>query len=112
MGLRISLLLHCVLLLLCLGCAHHRPVAVVAPVDDEVSEGRDFVLAVAKKMPLWDADAISEYEQMEIATVKADIVMAQEAEDAGAFLEDVVLLQHDWDALLALDEILKKESLI
>ena len=112
MGLRLSLLLHCVLLLLCLGCAHHQPVAVAAPVDDEVSEGKDFVLAVAKKMPLWDADAISEYEQIEIATVKADIAMAEEEEKPGAFMEDVALLQHDWDALLALDEILKKESVI
>src|ERR1700679_4380035 len=112
MWLRVSLLPHCILLLRCLGCAHHRPVAVVAPVDDEVSEGRDFVLAVAKKMPLWDADAISEYEQMEIATVKADIAMAEEEEEPGAFMEDVALLQHDWDALLALDEILKKESVI
>jgi hypothetical protein len=112
MGLRLSVLAHGTLLLLCLGCTHYRPVALVVPVDDEVSEGKDFVMAVAKKMPLWDADAISQYEQVEIATVKADIVMAQEEGDAGAFLEDVTLLQHDWDALLALDEVLKKESLI
>jgi hypothetical protein len=112
MGLRLSVLLHGVLLLLCLGCAHHRTVAVVAPVDDEVSEGKDFVMAVAKKMPLWDADAISQYELVEIATVKADIVMAQEAEDTGAFLEAVALLEHDWEALVALDEVLKKELVI
>jgi hypothetical protein len=112
MGLRMSVLVHSVLLLLCLGCARHRPVGFAAPVDDEVSEGKDFVLAVAKKMPLWDADAISEYEQIEIATVKADIAIAEEEEEPGAFMEDVALLQHDWDALLALDEILKKESVI
>ena|ERR1700761_6851218 len=112
MGLRLSVLFHCVLLLLCLGCAQHHPVAVVVPVDDEVSKGKDFVAAVANKMPLWDADAISEYEQIEIAMVKADIAMAREAEDTGAFLEDVALLEHDWEALVALDEILKKESVI
>ena len=79
--------------------------------DPEVSEARDFVVAVADKMPLWDADAISRYERVEIATVKADIAMAQQAEEKGQFLEYVAKLHDDWDALVALDEMLKKESL-
>jgi hypothetical protein len=111
MGLRISCLIHGVLLL-SLGCSAHRPVTVAALVDDEVSEGKAFVVAVADKMPLWDADAIAKYERAEIAAVKADIAMAQQEEDKNAFLEDVTRLQKDWDALVALDEMLKKESLI
>jgi hypothetical protein len=111
MALRISCLIHAVLLL-SLGCSAHRLVTVAAPVDDEVSKGKDFVVAVADKMPLWDADFISKYERVEIATVKADIAMAQQEEDTSAFLGDVTKLHHDWDALVALDEMLKKESLI
>ena len=79
--------------------------------DPEISEAKDFVLAVADKMPLWDADAISRYERVEIATVKADIAMAQQAQGRGPFLEYVAKLRDDWDALVALDEMLKKESL-
>ena len=63
-------------------------------------------------MPLWDADAISRYERVEIATVKADIAVAQQDEEKGALLDDVTKLHDDWDALVALDEMLKKESLI
>ena len=111
MGLRLSCLIHGVLLLLLLGCAVRRPVAVRALPDREISEAKDFVVAVAGKMPLWDADAISKYERVEIATVKADIAMAQQAEEKGPFLEYVTKLHEDWDALVALDEMLKKESL-
>ncbi len=66
--------------------------------------------AVADKMPLWDADAISRYERVEIATVKADIAMAQQEEGKGRFLEYVTKLHQDWDALVALDIMLKEES--
>ncbi len=48
-----------------------------------MAEARDYVLAVADKMPLWDADAISRYERVEIATVKADICMAQQEQERG-----------------------------
>jgi hypothetical protein len=48
---------------------------------------------------------------LEIATVKADIAMAQQEEEKGPLLEDVAKLRDDWDALVALDEMLKKESL-
>jgi hypothetical protein len=62
-------------------------------------------------MPMWDADAISKYERVEIAVVKADIAMAEQSEQEGQFLEYVTKLHEDWDALVALDELLKKESL-
>ncbi len=100
------------LLLLALGCSAHRPVAAVAVADLEISDAKEFVGAVADKMPLWDADAISRYERVEIATVKADIAMAQQEDERGALLDDVTKLHDDWDALVALDEMLKKESLI
>jgi hypothetical protein len=106
-----SCLIHGVLFLILLGCAAHRPIAVDAVPDAEIAEARDFVLAVADKMPLWDADGISRYERVEIATVKADIAMAQQEQEKGPFLEYVARLRDDWDALVALDERLKKESL-
>jgi hypothetical protein len=77
-----------------------------------VSDDKECVLAVADKMPMWDADAISRYEQREIATVKADIAMAELDDGKSVFLADVAKLHDDWDALVALDEMLKKESLI
>ena len=106
-----SCLIHGVLFLILLGCAVHQPIAVEPVPDAEISEARNFVLAVAGKMPLWDADAISRYERVEIATVKADIAMAQQEQEKGPFLEYVARLRDDWDALVALDERLKKESL-
>jgi hypothetical protein len=106
-----SCLIHGVLFLLLLGCAAHRPIAVEPVPDAEISEAREFVVAVADKMPMWDADDISRYERVEIATVKADIAMAQQEQEKGPFLEYVARLRDDWDALVALDERLKKESL-
>jgi hypothetical protein len=106
-----SCLIHEVLFLLLLGCAAHRPIAVEPVPDAEISEAREFVVAVADKMPMWDADDISRYERVEIATVKADIAMAQQEQEKGPFLEYVARLRDDWDALVALDERLKKESL-
>jgi hypothetical protein len=111
MALRISCLIHGLLLLVA-GCSAHRPAAALAAPDPEISEAKEFVGAVADKMPLWDADAISRYEGVEIATVKADIAMAQQEEEKGPLLDDVTKLHDDWNALVALDEMLKKESII
>jgi hypothetical protein len=102
-----------VLLLVC-GCAIHRqaslmPTPVVA--DTEIDDANQFVAAVSEKMPLWDADDISRYERTEIAMVKADIAVARHEKEKGALLDDVAKLHDDWDALVALDEMLKKESL-
>jgi hypothetical protein len=112
MALRLSCLIHGVMLLLVSGCSTHRPVAATVLPDARVSDDKEFVLAVADKMPMWDADAISRYEQREIATVKADIAMAELDDGKSVFLADVAKLHDDWDALVALDEMLKKESLI
>jgi hypothetical protein len=106
-----SCAMHGVLLLLLLGCAAHRPLAARALPDPEISDAEKFVVAVADKMPVWDADSISRYERVEIAVVKADIAMAQQSRGNGLFLEYVTKLHDDWDALVALDELLKKESL-
>jgi hypothetical protein len=109
MALRVSCLIHGLLLLL-LGCAAHRAIVVAAP-DAEMAAGKEFVGAVADKMPMWDADAISRYERVEIATVKADIAMAQKTEEKEPFLTYVAKLHVDWEALVAWDEMLKKESI-
>lgn len=111
MALRLSCLIHCALLLLFSGCAIHMPVAPLPFPDADVSEGRGFVEAVADKIPLWDADVLAPYERVEITTVKADIAMATQSKDKSAFLEYVNKLHGDWDALIALDEMLRKESL-
>jgi hypothetical protein len=111
MALRMSCLIHGALLWLLLGCALHRPIPLNAVPDAEITGGRDFVGAVADKMPLWDEDAISRYERVQIATVKADIAMARQTPEKEPFLAYVSKLHNDWDALVAWDEMLKKESL-
>jgi hypothetical protein len=108
---RVSCLIYGLLPLVA-GCSAHRPVATFTAPDVEISDAKEFVGAVAAKMPLWDADAISRYERVDIATVKADIAMAQQEQQKGPLLEDVTKLHDDWDALVALDEMLKKEWLI
>jgi hypothetical protein len=112
MAIRASCIIHS-LLLLAVGCSAHRPVATIVVPDPAIADAKEFVVAVADKMPLWDADAISRYERVEIATVKADIALAQQDEEKGLMLlDDVTRLHDDWDALVALDEMLKKESLL
>ena len=110
-ALRVSCGVHAFFLLLALGCAAHRPVSLPPLPDSQVVAARAFVADVANKMPLWDADAIARYERTEIAMVKADIAMAQQSEQRESYLEYVTRLHDDWDALVALDEMLKKESL-
>jgi hypothetical protein len=112
MALRLSCLIHCALLLLFTGCALHLPIIVLPSSDTGMKEDREFVGAIAEKMPLWDADVLATYERAEIAIVKADIAMAQQSEDEAVFIEYVQKLHADWDALIALDELLRKESVI
>jgi hypothetical protein len=112
MALRISCLIHGVLLLVVSGCTAHKAVTTGILLDSDLSAGKEFVAAVADKMPLWDADSISRYERVEIAAVKADIAMAQQEEERGEFLEYVSKLRQDWGALVALDEALKEEQVI
>ena len=112
MPLRVSCLVHVGILLLLIGCAVRKPVAVPGP-SPEIMEGRDFVARVDAKMPQWDADQdLARYERVEIATVKADIAMATEADTEADFLQDVTKLREDWDTLCVLDEQLQRELLI
>ena len=83
MAFRWSCLVHGLLLLVLSGSLTYRPAARPAAPDPEIAAARQFAEAVADKMPLWDADAISRYEGVEIATVKADIAMAQQEEVYG-----------------------------
>jgi hypothetical protein len=117
MALRLSCLVHGLLLLVA-GCTAHRPVRAAHAVADaevvetkEIVEAKEFVGAVSDKMPAWDADGIARYERVEIATVKADIAMAQQEDGKDGYLTYVTKLHQDWEALIALDERLKVESL-
>ena len=110
MALRLSFLVHG-LLLPALGCAGHRAAPLDLMPDAQIAEATAFVTGVADNMPLWDADALARYERVEIATVKADIAMAEREGAKPAFLADVARLHRDWDALLALDTLLKNEAL-
>jgi hypothetical protein len=110
-ALRVSCVIHGLVLLLALGCAAHRPVIPLLVPDPELTGARAFVEGVAGNMPLWDADAISRYERVEIARVKADVAMARQQDGQDSFLACVTKLHDDWNALIALDERLKRESL-
>jgi hypothetical protein len=112
MGVRWSCLVHGLLLLLLLGCHVHPPVSTPVAPDAEIADAKQFAQAVGDKMPLWDADAISRYERVEIAAVKADVIATLQEDARGAVLEDAARLHEDWNALLALDELLKHQSLI
>src|SRR5271156_6962958 len=110
-ALRVSCAIHGLLLLLAVGCAAHRPVTSPFAPGPELADARAFVEGVAGNMPLWDADAISRYERVEIARVKADVAIARQEDGQDSFLECVTKLHDDWNALIALDERLKRESL-
>lgn len=105
-----SMLLHGVLVLLA-GCAIHKHLADVPQLSPEVMDGRDMVAAIGSKMPLWDEDPISRYERTEIATVKADIMVAETVDNESDFLAAVKKLHKDWDQLVMLDEFLKHNLL-
>jgi hypothetical protein len=109
--LRISCLVHLCVIVMLNGCAVRKPA--VARVSQEIMDGRDFVARVDAKIPQWDADQdLARYERVEIATVKADIAMATEADTEADFLRDVTKLREDWDRLCVLDEQLQREFFI
>ncbi len=112
MAFRCSCLVHGLLLLLLSGSLTYRPAVSPAAPDPEIAAARHFAEAVADKMPLWDADELSRYEGAEIGAVKADILTTLQEEESGPLLEDAVRLHAHWDALVALDAMLKQESLI
>jgi hypothetical protein len=110
--LRISCLVHLCVIVMLNGCAVRKPVVVPGP-SQEIMDGRDFVARVDAKIPQWDADQdLARYERVEIATVKADIAMATEADSEADFLRDVTKLREDWDRLCVLDEQLQREFFI
>jgi hypothetical protein len=112
MPLRVSCLVHLCILVMLIGCAVHKPVAVPGS-SQAIMDGRDFVARVDARMPQWDADqGMERYERVEIATVKADIAMATEADTETDFLRDVAKLHEDWDKLCVLDQQLQREFFI
>jgi hypothetical protein len=112
MALRLSCLIHCAVFLFFSAGAMRVPMTTLPSRDASLSEGSAFVKAVAGKIPLWETDDLAPYERVEIATVKADIAMATQVEDEHALLTTINKLQEDWDALIALDAMLRKEWLI
>jgi hypothetical protein len=111
MAVRISCVLHFFLILFLSGCGPHGIVGSFAFQDKEITEARDFTWAVEDKLPLWDTDALGPYERLEIATVKDDIAMARRSTERSAILRCVRKLRDDWEALIALDELLRKARL-
>jgi hypothetical protein len=101
-----------VVLAVLLGCRAHLPVVAATAPDAEVAGARQFAEAVAEKLPEWDADSVAPYETAAITAVKADVVATLNEDDRDALLEDAGRLHDDWDALLALDELLKHEGVI
>lgn len=85
------------------------PASALAPLYVDASQ---FVESVANKMPMWDADtSYARFEQVEIATVKADIEVSRQKRK-GHYLDDVDKLHQDWDALVAWDSMLQRSYVI
>ena|ERR1700677_919942 len=100
------------LLLLITGCAVHPHFYMARGVvpNPELDEAKKFIRNIAERMPLWDADEpFAGFEREEISLVKADILSTQHGDH---FFENVDKLHADWDALLALDERLRKSYVI
>jgi hypothetical protein len=110
MAVRISCIIHCFVLLAFSGCALHTLPAGPPFHDTDVTQAKHFVEAVDDKMPMWDTDVLAPYERQAIATVKADIAIARQSQERSALLDSVQKLHEDWDALIALDELLKTVS--
>lgn len=93
---------------------HHKPKPTIEQrvFEKQILDGHSLVAGISEKMPLWDADSISRFETVQIATVKADIAMALDAKTDEQFLKDVKKLNEDWDLLCGFDTVLKQEELI
>lgn len=72
----------------------------------------EFMMGVAEKMPAWDADKLGAFEREQIATVKTDIMAAEQESDPDEFLIDIQQLHKDVDALQALDDSLNRNRVI
>ncbi len=110
---RFSLICHLAVLLALTGCTMHKPsIAKPTQLDYEATSARDFVQAIAEKMPQWDADEkYAFYEQNELKQVKRDLIAAKEATSNVELLIRVSKLHEDWDALVALDDLLHIDRL-
>jgi hypothetical protein len=105
------------LLLIPIGCV--RPIKTVPTVipsiainASDVQSGREYVNRIIAAMPSWDADALSQYERKEIATVKADVAACEAATDPNTFLAAVDKLVEDSGVLMTLDDNLKRNKVI
>jgi hypothetical protein len=108
--LRASLLAHFLLLA---GCSvHHVSVSRVAVAPDALNSAKSWAYTIVKAFPAYQADPISRYEQPEILNVERDIVSMQDETNDAKFIEDIDLLKKDWGILVALDNVMQRESVI
>lgn len=80
--------------------------------DDELKKDKDIWHNIAERMPMWDEDKPAKFERHEIQLVKDDLSMCSQAYDVDEFVEDFDLLLRDFEALVALDEVLHRENVI
>ncbi len=92
------------------------PVQAQAPGPDAVEDANTEFSLIVKALPSYRDDGLALFEQAEITTVEEDIAMIRQDEqgvNGGPLLvNEVKLLKSDWESLVALDDILQRESLI
>lgn len=76
-----------------------------------LSDAKAYAKHVAEKMWMWDADSVGQYERVEIAQVKRDLMQLQ-GEKPREYMRDFVKLKADCELLLELDERLKRDLVI
>jgi hypothetical protein len=91
-----------------------HPVQARALAPETVEGAKAEVADVIKALPSYRDDGLAAFEQAEIKTVENDLAMierdGQDKEEGSLPVEEVKLLQADWERLVALDGILQRES--
>ena len=103
-----------ILLLAVTGCARlERPIQAQAALAPEaLQDAKTEASLIVKALPSYRDDGLAVFEGPEIKTVEDDLVMIQGEEEGPLLVDEVKLLQTDWESLVALDAILQRESLI
>lgn len=98
-------------LLLC-GCAH--PTVKAPPPPDLLDGALEVYAAIRQALPTYIADKdLARFESAEIAAVQNDLAQCKKLDgDSTAFVLKIVILQNDWNVLVALDSRLQHESFL
>ena len=112
---RISLAI--ILLLSETGCSRlEHPVQAQALAPEMVEDAKAEVADIVRALPSYREDGLAAFEQPEIKTVENDLAMiqgdGQDREEGSLLVEEVKLLQADWEKLVALDGILQRENVV